>query len=226
MKDALYKCEFCYHTFSNESKFLAHQCKQMKRDEEFRSSVGQSAWAMYKKWMELQRKFVPNPDSFLHSKYFSSLVKFARFVRQVKIPDVERYISLMVTEDIPPALWTNDEFYSLYLQYLDKRLPPNKQAEITINTLLNIADAADCDVSEVFDVIEPNELIQLLRQRRLFPWLLLKSPKFGRYVTTRTTTEQLVAIETLIKPDFWKKKITENPDSGEMMKKYVDALGL
>jgi hypothetical protein len=221
-----YLCEKCGTRFTLEQRFLKHKCKQMKREELLSTPIGQSAWILYQKWMHSNRKTVKNAASFLHSNYFNSFIKFAQFVKQTKIPDVDVYIAIMNDKQVSPTLWTNDLIYSMFLEYFDKTITPARHAEITIDTLFTQAEEAGVDVSEIFDTLTPNEVIQLLRQRRLSPWILLNSPKFSKFFREKTTTEHRITMESIIRPSYWKKKFESKPEIVKQMKVYVNELKL
>ena len=226
MVDTNYQCKFCHHRFVSETRFLKHRCKQMIRDEEFRSPEGQAAWGYYQKWMREYQRFVSNYKSFLQSKYFNSFLKFAKFVKKVRIPDIDVFVRLMKEKDIHPTIWTNDKVYSLYLEYADRKLSPMKHAEITINTLFDYAEDKEVEVVDVFDNITPNEVIHFLRQRRLSPWILLHSDKFRTLYINKTTSEEKVILESIIRPQYWKHKFETQPKTVQIMKKYVSELQL
>ena len=226
MKDRKYECRFCHQRFIHESRFIAHHCKQMKRDETFRTTEGQAAWLYYQSWMKAYRRIVPNSKAFLQSKFFSAFVRFARFVKKTHIPDIDIFIHMMKEHDISPMLWTNDQVYTLYIEHLDYKISPSKHAEITVNTLLKIADAAECDVGNVFNILHPNELIQLVRERRLSPWLLLHSDKFKEFFANSTSIEERIVLETIVRPSFWKKRFLDNPNDVKRMRIYLKELNL
>lgn len=197
----------------------------MKRAEEFQTPIGQAAWSFYQRWMKAKRYQVPRSDAFLHSKFYKPFIRFAKFAKRVNLPDVESFVWLMKEDDLPPVMWTNDEVYARYLEFLDRRADPQKRAKQTIKTLFAIADAASCDVSEVFDVITTPELIQLLRERRLSPWILLRSRKFKEFLT-KATPEELTFIQTIIRPPYWKEKFEQRPQIVAKMDEYVKELGI
>lgn len=226
MKEEHFNCQFCHSKFKTEDRYLKHRCKQMERDEEFRTLIGQSAWQYYQLWMKTYHRMVPSSESFLKSKYYRSFVKFSKQVKRLHIPDVKVFIELMKDKDINPTIWTNDQVYGLYLEYLDRRATPVKQAEITIKTLFSVADAAECEVDQVFSYIQPNEMIQLFRERRVSPWLLLFSSKFKSMLQNDTTTEQRIIIESIIRPQYWSGKFADRPKDVELMKKYVKELNI
>ena len=169
---------------------------------------------------------VPSAQSFLKSKYYQSFFRFAQRVKKLNIPDVNAFIMLMKEKDISPTIWTNDQVYAIYLEYLDRRASPISQAKITIDTLFKISEAAECDVSEIFDILEPNEVITLLRERRFSPWILLFSHKFKHLLIHKASDEQRIIMESIIRPQYWAGKFKKNPNDVELMKKYVDELDI
>ena len=226
-RERRFECRFCGTKFVHEDRFLAHKCKQKARDEEFRTPIGQAAWSYYQGWMKVHHRQIPRSPAFLKSRFYRSFIKFAEFVKKIRLPDPETFIWLMKERDIAPTMWTMDEMYSQYLEFLDRRGDPSKQAQVTINTLFDIADAAQCEIWEVFDILTANEVIQLFRQRRLSPWLLLHSKeKFLPFFANKLSNEERIILETIIRPAFWAEKFRKNPKAVEAMKRYVSELKL
>lgn len=226
MADYKYDCHFCGQKFKIESRFMKHKCKEMKRDEEFRSVVGQSAWMYYQTWMKTNRRMVPQPKSFLNSRSYNAFIKFAHHVRKVQLPDANAFIRFMQERNIPPVIWTSDQVYSLYLDYLDRKAPATQRAETTIDQFLKIAEVANVDVSEIFNVLEASDVIALLRRRSISPWILLNSSKFAQFYTTKTNSDERIVLESLIRPEFWKEKFAKNPKTVQLMKVFVEELNL
>ncbi len=226
MKEKRFQCTFCEQRFHLETRFMKHRCKQMQRDEEFRTTNGQAAWQHYQKWMKAYRRTVPKSSAFLHSKFYNSFIRFAKFVKKVHLPDPELFIKLMKDKEISPTIWHDDQVYALYLEFLDRRAPPIKQAQITINTLFDFATERECDVSDIFNVLTSNEVIHLLRQRRLSPWILLNSTKFTQFFINNVVGEERIIMESIIRPDYWSEKFSTCPEDVERMKLYVAELSL
>jgi hypothetical protein len=226
VKERRFQCNFCGKQFVHEERFMAHKCEQMKRAEEFRTPIGQAGWIFYQKWMKAHRRQVPRSDAFLHSKFYKPFIRFARFVKQVNMPDVDLFIWLMKEKDMSPVMWVNDQVYAIYLEFLDRKADPYKRADTTINMLLDIAEAAECDVSEVFDVINGPEFIQMLRERRLSPWILLRSRKFKQFLTQKVSTEEMTIIQAIIRPPYWKEKFDQKKDVVVDMDRFVKELNL
>lgn len=225
MKEANFKCGHCHHSFVYEDRLLKHKCKQMIRNEEVQTQIGQNAWFHYQAWMRAQHHLIPHIKSFLHSKYYNPFIRFAKFTKQVRIPDPDLYITQMVNLDMPPMLWTNDQVYVAFLEYMDRKVPATKNAQLTIETLFDFADALGCDIGDVFNHIDANETIQLMRQRKLSPWLLLHSDKFKQFFL-KLSQEQRIVLETIIRPKYWAEKLKNNPEIVDQMKNFVKELNL
>lgn len=226
-REILYTCAYCGKPFKIEKWFLRHKCKEMLREENFKSTTGQAAWGHYKYWMKLKYKSIPpDPNTFIKSKFFNSFYKFTVFSQKSHLPDIKLYIKLMVAYKIDPVNWNKDAAYRKYLDHVAYKLSPRELIKISVKTLLDEAIKADVDVSTVFDILTPSEVIQLLYQRRLFPWLLLHSKKFTEFYKTRATTEQQINMQALINPDIWAKKFKKFPQDVKIVKEYINELGL
>jgi hypothetical protein len=221
-----YQCKYCSKLFVRENMFLQHKCKDMIRAEELQTPIGQAALNYYVMWMKTYNRIVKRPESFAHSKYYRTFIEFAKFVKSVKLPDVEKFLWLMKEKDLPPSLWKTDEVYSLYIEFLDNQLSPLKKVKISIDSLVTKASALDVDISDIFSAISINEILHMLRTRQLSPWLLLESKKFKEKYKREATEEQKILLETFIRPDYWIEKRKNNPKIVEKIRKIVSELNI
>lgn len=225
-KKYLYKCKHCEQEFIREINFLSHRCKMMKRAEHLSTAEGHAAWLYYSEWLKINYSSVPSSAAFLKSRYYNSFVNFTAFVKKMKLPDVSLFIRVMKRKKIQPTLWTTDDAYLMYLEYIDYNATSAKQAGITTDTLFDLAKTKNTDISNIFSSVTPNEIIQLLRQRKLSPWILLNSPKFKKFYVENTTTEEKIILETIIRFGFWSEKFKKDTKSVELMKKITSELNL
>ena len=220
-----HQCKWCHRTFIRETAYMDHECKQMKREKELKSPDGQAAWQYYHNWMRQKKRVAPNAAAFMDSKLFRTFINFAQFVKKVQLPLPDKFIWLMIKKDYPPTMWMRDDVYALYLEFIDNKMPPIDQAKQSIKTLFDFADAYDVDLENIFEVINPNELIHLIRIRKLSPWLLLFSQKFREFFAGMSE-EQQVIVETFIKPEVWAEKRVEHKADIEIIKGYIGELGI
>lgn len=220
-----FRCQYCDTGFVNEDRYIRHRCKQMDRHEEIQTPIGLSALSHYRTWMTVKKRTAPNAEQFLNSKLYTTFVKFTKFAQATGIPNTEQYIKYMVRQDVSPTIWTNDQIYGEYLRWLDKGADPYKQASTTVEFILKVADALDCDPGEMFDNLTANDVIVMLQQRRLSPWILLHSRKFLQFLEN-SPTEQRLQIMSIVKPDTWKQRRADKPEVVADMKLYVRELNL
>lgn len=224
---AKYTCKWCHHVFVNETRYLAHKCKQMKREEEFQSPNGQAAWHYYTMWLRQMKRMAPSSGTaFMTSKFFRTFMNFVDWSRSVDLPRPEKFIWFMVHKDFSPVMWASDPVYAMYLEFLDRQVPPLEQADLSIKTLFKYAEKHEIDVSEVFDHIKPGDLIQLIRCRRLSPWLLLCTRKLRGYLTEKVNTEQRIILDNLIRVDYWAEKMEQKPDEVKQIRVLTKEMGL
>ena len=220
-----YECQHCHRTFVREKTFLKHRCKMMERIEEMETPTGQSAWLLYSTWLRTQRRMVPKTITFLTSQYYSAFVRFAGFVQGVRITEPDIFIQLMVNGNIPPSMWCCDKSYAMYLEHISRAITPIQQISISIKVLMKLADAMECDISTVLFNLTIGELLQLIRERKLTPWLLLHSKSF-KQVLHNLTPEQRGLIEELIRPAYWKFLFQRDPQLVQKIKDYVAQLNI
>jgi hypothetical protein len=199
----------------------------MKREEEMKSPNGQAALNYYQLWMRNMKRMPPPAAAFMTSKYFRTFVNFTLFSKKVDLPMPEKFIWFMVEKDYPPTLWTNDEVYSMYLEFLDHKTTPIEQAKLSLDTLYNYASNNRIEVDYVFDHLHPMDIIHMLRVRKLSPWLLLNSKKFRVLYATGVTDEQRIIMDALIgQPERWMTRFKEHSTEVETIKLWAKEFGI
>ena len=228
MKARLYVCEFCDRSFKLERYFLKHKCEKMRRHEALQTPTGMAAWAFYRDWVRLKRRKVRDHRSFIESSFYMAFNRFAEFVKKTEMPRPDLFIKIMIEKDFPPTMWTLDETYTEYIQYLDNKTSPKTLVGITVDTLLSRSDDLDCDVNEIFNHISPIEVIELLRERKLTPWFLLQSTSFANFLRELKfkNRSQYITLETLITPRVWKSRFNKRPELIKEIKGYVKEMDL
>lgn len=204
---------------------MQHECSEMKRAAEIRTPMGIAAYNVYSLWMSTANRKVPSIETFSMSRYFNSIIKFVEWSRKVKLPSNEHFIKLMVTMNMLPTLWCRDECYSLYLEWVDRTSDPLDQAGVTIDTLFKISEVSNTTVAGVFAFLNYREVMQLIRQRLLSPWLLLCSTEFKKFLTGLEGPERDELLH-LIGYSYWAEKFEANPKVVEQMKLLAMEMGI
>jgi len=223
--ESAWTCKHCKRRFISERAFMKHECTQMVRGREIQTVIGQSAYGLYKVWMEKQRRAAPPIETFLSSAYYSSFMKFSAWARETGIPEPQKYVELMINSKIAPALWRRNEAYQIYLEHFDKRTDPITQATTTLETLLDLAEGLECSPGEVFSKFQVGDILELIQQRRLSPWLLFCSRSFkvwyqGLHDADRSALMKSIGI------DYWANKMESKPQVVAELKAIAESIGL
>lgn len=220
----MFRCEFCGQVYQRETAFIKHTCEPMERSRLFDTTIGQQAFLLYQKWWNMRKRIPPGADKFKESVHFRSMIEFAEFVRRTKL-NTEVYLAMVIRFDLSPEHWLRDDVYTRYLEYIDKTVPGVDQIKMCVDYVLKLADAIECDTSEVFDLLEPPEVMQLVRDRKFSPWLLLHSKKFKLWLIKQDNDTQL-RLQDLIRPVYWKLRFDKEPEVVQHAKAVAKALGI
>lgn len=221
----VFECMTCHKHYVKEKAFLEHKCPIKAKTEQLRSPLGQAAYMFYAKWMHASKRSIPEQSTFLNSKFYESFIRFAKFNKALQLPSVDLYIKVMQQKNITPELWTDDRAYGIYLEHMEFHIDPKLSIIMTSETLAKFSKEYECEISDVFERVSKNEIIQSIRERKLSPWILLRSTKFMKFVGS-CSPEQLTIIETLIDSSFWKKKFKADPKTTKFVNLCVEELGL
>lgn len=221
----LYQCKHCMKKFSREPYFMAHECKEMLRSKEIQTMVGQQSYQLYKLWLEKQRRKAPTIEVFTTSTFYTSFYKFAVHSRAIGLSDHEAFVGLMITRGISPALWTRDEPYEEYIAYIDKKSDPYRQAELTLAELIKLAEKIDCPLPQIFENLKYGELLSLLTQRKLSPWVLFCSTAFKAKLTTFDADDRSLLMKT-IGVAYWSHTFEQKPEIVKDLKLLVSEIGI
>lgn len=204
---------------------MRHKCTQMIRAEEVLTIEGRQAYELYKLWLEQQNRKAPSIETFCTSSYYTSFYKFTIWLRQTGIPKPDKYVELMVKQKIAPAIWRRSEAYAIYLEWHDKLSSPIDQAAITVDTITALAEGLQCPTSDVFRHFQIGEILELVQQRRMSPWLLFCSKRFKEWVNTLDMGDRQLLMKG-IGVDFWANKLERSPNTVKDLRELAESLGI
>ncbi len=219
------QCSFCNARFRSEKKYSEHQCEEFKRNAIFKTLEGKAAFIYYNIWKTEMNVPTSSVNIFVRSRYYSTFLKFAKFAMIKMLPDKTDYIKFMVSKIIPPVFWYDEDFYNMYLEYFEKK-PFDYKIKISIVSFKEIANILDCDVSKIYDMIAPVELIKLVINKKISPWLLVPSKKFHNFIIFNCTNEEKILLNTVLKLSKWKEIISNNYQNYLISKKIIEEYGI
>jgi hypothetical protein len=217
----VFECEYCNKKYKIETHFMKHSCTPMKRAQEFKTPMGQAAWAFYKEWMLQQKRRMPDSRAFLASTQYGSFIRFAEMVRKTRLPKPAEFIKLMIKRGYFPSMWKSPQIYDEYMTHMDMNMTYAKHIEITKATLHNQATHFQCEIGDVFEHLSIGEVITLIRERKLSAWILILSDKFKNYFKENATQEQLIVMTPLLNIDHWVRRTKSNENSKQEILKFI-----
>lgn len=220
-----WKCEYCNKSYKLETLFMRHTCTQKERTQELKRPEGLAAYTYYSDWMKISKYKAPSIETFATSRYYQAFMKFNIHVQRISLPNPQVFMKLMVEKEISPTLWSRDQCYGIYLEYLDKSSDPFEQIETSVHTIMKAAEIGDIEPKEVFKFLAPSEIIELIRRRQLSPWLLFCSVAFKEVLSSMDehNNKTLLAV---INMTYWSAKLKASPDIVESSKQIAKELGI
>ena len=225
MSSPAYTCQHCSKGFKLERAFMKHTCRQLERTTEIQTIDGISAYQLYKYWLQKQKRKAPPPLIFTTSMFYGAFIKFVHFIKKMSIASSEKYIDLIIESKISPQIWTNVDAYNLYLEWNDRKSQPLEQVEISLSTIISLAEDRNVKICNLFEDLKFGEVFQLIQVRKLSPWLLLCSGKFKSWLQQQSNDEHKQLIR-LIGLDYWATKFESNQETISEIKKVVEAFNL
>jgi hypothetical protein len=204
-----WKCEFCSKVFTSETYFMRHSCREKIRYEELSTPIGQAAYMFYCDWMKYYKRKAPSKDTFGTSRYYGAFIAFAQHVKKLNLSNPDKFLELMCSKDISPMLWRRDQCYSMYLEWVDKKQDPLEHVKTSIETLLDVSEAENVELSDVFVYLGEKKICELIKLRKLSPWFLFCSKKFTDFLKT-ISKEESIEMSAVINPTYWTAKLQEN----------------
>ena len=131
----------------------------------------------------------------------------------------------MANAKIAPALWRRNEAYQLYLEHFDKKTDPITQATTTIETILTLAEGLECKPNEVFSKFQVGDILELIQQRRLSPWLLFCSLSFKQWYQGLHDVDR-AALMKHIGIDYWATKMESKPHVVIELREIATSIGI
>ena len=226
MKTYKFECAFCRKKYKIEKAFLAHACKVKERIDETKTMRGQRAYELFSTYMRQKFNTSVTVDQFINSSYYIAFHKFADFSKKVGLVDIPIYLKIMDTKSLTPDHWSNPLAYSFYLENIDKFIKPEKQIEISVNTILDVCEEYDKDTSEFFELISPADLVEMITARELSPWLVLNSDKFMNFYRNELSSHFKRELSQLIDGKHWSMKMKLHSKTKKIAKECVKELML
>jgi len=225
-----FQCEFCSKTFAKEKNLQKHNCEYMKRYEHItKKGSGIVLYRLYIFWLKDKKRSTRYVDhhTFIHSTHYKPFVRFMEFAKKYSLPNKKTYISYCNSREISPKFWTDEELYEDFITYYDELYPYQKQLETSFTTVFQICEWLGVDdPSKIFEELDGGTVLELLRRRKISPWLFFNSTVFMDYLKTTASVEERDHIQKVTNPKRWREIFEKNPDKRKKVIDLVKEMGL
>lgn len=214
MKFDFFECEYCETRYSREASLPKHllKCEKKARWDSFGSKRSQSAFLIFNYWMSHRGFGNRSKREFIESKHYTSFVKFVDYCTKMMVPDRQGFVVFLTKMRLLPSFWTNDDMYREYITDYERLTTPQKQAEISYETVAQLGRILDCEPGEVWAELDFPQTLKLIEAKKLSPWFLFYSSSFDRYLKSRPKREQIV-FDSLVDRQKWLTRFRKNPDA-------------
>ena len=221
----MFECQYCDTGFLTEVQFNKHNCREKERMMVLETPSGITAYGYYKTWFQKKKMNIPTKNTFISSRHYNPFFTFAKFVKQMGIPDTKIYIEFMVERGVMPQHWYHSAIYGVFIDHFDNTCPMTTHTRITLFTMDRLATTFECEIGDVIFKLKAGDLAKLIQSRNLSPWVLLLSEKF-RIMLTSIPVSERDYIESVINLNRWKLIVERNRNHRAETKSYLDQLDL
>lgn len=221
-----YMCQMCGLVMESQTELDNHYCDRMLRSDALKTVTGQSAKLLYEAYLKVQNRSYPGDFLFITSRYFTSLLKFADYVKRIKLPKPFYFIEWAMKRNWPPTLWMNGKVYMEYMDHMDHQPPFEALAE-SIKWMDNYCEDRGVDIGQFFNVIVNYDLVEAVQSRSVTAWALVFCPEFANYMKSgNLSTEQKMIIEVNLNINRVNKVLDSDPELVDAIKTTLKSIGL
>ena len=224
---AMYKCQYCNHTFSKEKTLAIHVCEQKRRALARTDRHVVLGYDTYNNFYRRTQNAKQDKtyDEFAKSPYYNAFVKFGSFVSNVNPLYPDRFIDYVVTSGVKLDHWCREELYDQYVIDLIKKERSEVALERSIKTMMDWADKNSSVWNHYFSYASFSRVTYDIKDGKVSPWLVLNCPT-GKEMLKKFSDDQLAAINAVMDIPFWLNKFKKLPTDVSMIKEVVKEYNL
>lgn len=225
-----HQCQFCGVLFARERTLFSHSCERKRRHFQRDDRWVKLAFSIFERSYRLlrlgqSRRTALGYDDFADSQFYSAFVRFARYLAEQEVANVEQFVDWLIKEDVKLDDWCRPEVYERYLKHVVETEHVAIAVERNVLFMERWADETGRPYTDFFRVISPGEALLWLKSARISPWLLFLSESGGDLIA-RMTPEQQALLDRTVDVAKWKRKFLGRPDDREWVKDICGQFGL
>ena len=164
-------------------------------------------------------------DEFIDSKYYTTFIKFARRLMDLRPVDQSRFVDYVFRNSIKERDWCKDKVYEAYIVELLAKEPANRGLERSVKTMEKWSQENDKPFNEFFIHVSPAEATHLVKMGKISPWVLYLA-ETSDHLWDRLSDEQADIIASVINPKIWKAKFELKKDDCSFTRDVLREAGI
>jgi len=173
------------------------------------SRIAFSVWTSFMKYVSPNSKKEKTVDDFIRSPDYTSFVKFANYLIDLRPVDSDKFIQWLFKMGVRLSDWQRPGTYQLYIQESSKLETPERALERTILIMKEWSENTGENWTNFFRKIAPSTAMNLVVLGRLSPWIIY-SVDAAQQMLDRLEPGQIEAIAKHMDTEWWIKKIQKN----------------
>lgn len=222
-----FECNHCHLVLASQQALDDHYCDRMMRHDALQTVTGQSCKMLYQQWLQIQGRPYLGDFMFITSRHFMPMLKFADYVKRMKLPKPFNFMQWALKRNLPPMLWRSGKVYTDYMDYVDNHVSPFDHLADSVKWMDNFCQSRNVPISDFFQTILGYELVDAVQSRSVTVWAILFSRGFEEYLKSgNLTTEQRIIIEVNLNTDRVAKTLEDDPELIDAIKSTLEGVGL
>lgn len=213
-----WKCAFCDRPFTRKVWYDRHTCDKKKRFMRSNSIGVQKAYRLFIHWQRrtglLRRGKEKSMEEFCKSPFYNTFIKLVEFASGQYVVSAFLYVDWLAEKRVPDFKWTDREQAELFMTDYRKYQIPEEQAKATGDNIKAWCRDKGLSVTEFFDVVSPSQVMTMIREGRLSPWVLFSYEPAVRMVE-KLDDETFFMLDEFLNAQHWVEEVERNPDDSD-----------
>ena len=227
LKERKYKCSFCEREFVRKTWFDKHICDKKQRFLDRNNISVIRAHRLFCHWQKrtrlLRRGQEKNLEEFMRSPFYNAFVRLSEFTSSEYVVSGYKYIDWLVDNEIPEKKWCNPRDLDEYRAYVRLSEEPSTQAETSCKNIRVWCNDNGVTMPEFFKSITPGQAVNMVRENKLSPWVLLGYQPCINDLTSRIVdTPQMHQLNEHINVPYWMEKTEKDQDGLDKVRRILD----
>jgi hypothetical protein len=222
-----FKCPYCNRSYSRESWYRKHNCKQKERFEQVHSMNFIRGLRVYQHWRKrngfLHKGKSIKPEDFINSPFYTTFINLVKFTSENWVITSFRYLDFLIDRRVPEAQWRTEEILSAYREYIRRNDDPKDQIKETHKHIDHWCNHHEINIRDFFDKISIGQAIELITTNRLSPWILFGYDKAVKLLG-RFDDDRLCVVDEFLNSKYWITRIQKSPDIMQSVQHECDIL--